>query len=69
MKLTKVDVAETEISIKWKFGSDGRSKRAAEKEQYFVGLQVKYKKESDKEYMTHPEDGSKIPAEQVIICE
>ena len=67
VELTKVDVTETEIQVQWTFDSDGRSKRTAEERIYHVLVQIKYKKESDKEYLTHPEDGSKIPADWVMI--
>ena len=36
-----------------------------EGDKYFVGVRIKYKKESDKEYLTFPEDGRRIPVEQV----
>ena len=68
VELTKVDVTETEIQVQWSFDSDGRSKRTVEDKEYHVGVQIKYKKESDKMFLTHPEDGSKLAADQVMIC-
>ena len=65
MYVTKVDVKMTEISIQWSFDSKGRQKKAIEGDEYFVGVRIKYKKESDKEYLTFPEDGSRILVEQV----
>ena len=61
-----MDVTETKIQVQWNFISEGRSKRAAD-ESYSVGVQIKYKKESDKEYLTYPEDGNKLPADQVMV--
>ena len=65
VQLIKVHVTETEIWIQWKFDSVWESKRVAEDPEYSVGVQIKYKKESDKEYLTYLEYGSKLPAEQV----
>ena len=66
--LTKVDVMKTEIHVQWKYEADGRSKRSVADGKYAVGVQIKYKKESDKEYLSYPEDGSKLTAEKVKFC-
>ena len=55
-----MDVTETEIQVQWNFD-------LIEDKGYHVEVQIKYKQESDKEYLTHPEDGSKIPADWVMI--
>ena len=66
VKLTKLEVTESEIQVGWKFGPNGhRRKRAAEDDVYSVRLQIQYKKNSDKEFSIYPTDGSKIPAEEV----
>ena len=59
-------MTETKIQVKWNFKSKGRLKQAVD-EGYSVGVQIKYKKESDKEYLTYPEDGNKLPADQVMV--
>ena len=47
--------------------SEGRSKQAVD-EGYSVGVQNQVqKKKSDKEYLTYPEDGNKLPADQVMM--
>ena len=55
------------MQVQWRFDSDSRAKRAVGNKEYSVGVQIKYKKESDKQYSTYPEDGSKLPADQVIF--
>lgn len=66
VKLTKLEVTESEIQVSWKFGSDEhRRKRVAEDDVYSVRLQIQYKKNSDKKFSIYPTDGSKIPAEEV----
>ena len=58
----------TQMHVQWKYDSDAGSSRSVEDGEYSVRVQIKYKKESDKEYSTYPEFGSKIPAEQVLMC-
>ena len=66
IKITKKEVTDTEIKVRWKFGTDGRRRKlATEDDGYSVGVQIQYKKNSDKEFQIYPEDGSKLPAEQV----
>ena len=67
-ELTRVDVMHTQMHVQWKYDSDAGSNRSVEDGEYSVRVQIKYKKESDKEYSTYPEVGSKIPAEQVLMC-
>ena len=61
VKLTKVEVMETKIQVQWKYESKLRPKRDVN-DGYPVEVQIKCKKDSDKEYLIYPEDGSKIPA-------
>ena len=61
-------MTETEIQVQWKYDSLDRVERSVEDGKYSVGVQIKYKKESDNEYSTYPEDGNKLPADQVIFC-
>ena len=65
--LTKVDVMKTEIHVQWKYKADDRSKRSVAYGKYSVGIQIKYKKEFDKEYLTYPKDGSNVPVDQVKV--
>ena len=67
IELTKVDVTETEMQVQWKFDSDSRTKRAVGNKEYSVEVLIKYKKESDKEYSTYPEDGNKLLADKVMM--
>ncbi len=72
MKLTGVEVQESQIQVTWQFtsGDDvNRSRRAAgdEDENYRVGVQIQYKKESEAEYSVYPADGSKLPARLVTV--
>ena len=60
-------MTETEIQVQWKYDFFDRVKRSVEDGEYSVGVQIKYKKESAKQYSTYPEDGSKLPAVQVWI--
>ena len=68
LKLIKVNVTGTEVWIHWKFDSSGLSEQNLQDVENNVGVQIKYKKESDKEYLTYPEDGSKLNAEKVKFC-
>ena len=58
---------ENTIRITWKFGGEKQRKPVAMDDGYSVAVQIKYKKESDKEYLTYPEDGTKLPAEEVTV--
>ena len=60
-------MTETEIHVQWKYDSDDQSNLSVHDGEYSVGVQIKYKKGSDKQYSTYPEDGSKLPADQVWI--
>ena len=55
------------MQVQWRFDSKSRAKRAVVNKEYFVGVLIKYKKESDKEYLIYPEDGSKLSAEEVMM--
>ena len=68
LELIKVHVTGSEIWIHWKFDSSGWSMQNLQDVENNVGVQIKYKKESDKEYLTYPEDGSKLNAEKVKFC-
>ena len=67
LKLKRVRVTGLEVWIQWKFDSSGWSKQNLQEGKNNVGVQIKYKKESDKEYLTYPEDGGKLTAEKVNI--
>ena len=68
LKLIKVNVTGTEVWIRWKFDSSGLSEQNLQDVENNVGVQIKYKKESDKEYLTYPEDGRKLNAEKIKFC-
>ena len=69
LKLIKVHVTGTGIWIKWKFDSSGWSMQNLQDAENNMGVEIKYNKESDKEYLTYPEDGSKLSAEKVKFCQ
>ena len=54
-ELTRVDVMHTQMHVQWKYYSDAGSNRSVEDGEYSVRVQIKYKKEPDKEYSTYPE--------------
>ena len=60
LELIKVHVTGTEIWVWWQFDFSDWSKQNVEDWNNNVGVQIKYKKESDKEYLTYPEDGRKL---------
>ena len=68
LELIKVHVTGTEIWVRWQFDFSDWSKQNVQDGKNNVGVQFKYKKESDKEYLTYPEDGRKLNAEKVKFC-
>ena len=60
-----MDVGKTQIQVEWEFDTNSRSKRSTQDNGYTVGVRVQYKKESDKDFLIYPPDGSKLPAEKV----